>query len=68
MSTTWMDIFKDEIDARVNDGRKEERQDTTVAHIRSVMESFGVSEERAMDSLNIPQNQREVYAGLVKQI
>ena len=66
METTWMDIFKDAIDERVNNGRKEERQDTTVAHIRNVMEAFGVSEERAMDSLKIPQNQWATYAALVK--
>ena len=64
MAAVWMDIFKDEIDEQ----RQEARQDTMVSAIRNVMESFGVSEERAMDSLKIPQNQRATYAGLVKRV
>ena len=67
MEITWMDIFKDAIDERVNNGKQEARQDTMVSAIRNVMESFGVSADRAMDSLKIPQNQRATYAGLVKQ-
>ena len=64
MSAVWMDIFKDEI----NEREQEARQDAMVSAIRNVMESFGVSEERAMESLKIPQNQRATYAGLVKRV
>ena len=64
MAAVWMDIFKNEIDEQ----RQEARQDTMVSAIRNVMESFGVSEERAMDSLKIPQNQRATYAGLIKSV
>ena len=63
MEITWMDIFKDVIDERVNKGR----QDTQVANLRSIMKAFGVTEEKAMESLEIPQNQRAVYAELLKQ-
>ena len=63
MEVTWMDIFKDAIDERVNAGK----QDTLVSAIKNVMKSLGVSVERAMDSLDIPPSQRATYAGLVKQ-
>ncbi|MBR1659403.1 MAG: hypothetical protein IJ705_03710, partial [Oscillospiraceae bacterium] len=63
MEREWTDIFKDVIDERINNGIR----DTTVACIRNVMESFGVSEERAMESLKIPQNQRAAYADLVRR-
>ena len=68
MAAVWMDIFKDEIDERVNSGRKEERQDATVEHIRNLMKNTQWPAERAMDALNIPQNQRSTYAGLVKRV
>ena len=64
MAAVWMDIFKDEIDERVN----AREQDTTVDHIRSVMESLQVNSEKAMDVLRIPQNQRSTYAGLLKRV
>ena len=72
MSAVWMDIFKDEINEREQkvrqDARQDAWQDAMVSAIRNVMESFGVSEERAMESLKIPQNQRATYAGLVKRV
>ena len=37
----------------------------TVNHIRNIMESFGVTIEKAMESLKIPVEQRDMYAGLV---
>ena len=63
MERDWTDIFKDVIDEKMN----AREQDTTVAHIRNIMESFGVSLERAMESLKIPQSQQATYAGLVAQ-
>ena len=35
--------------------------------IRNIMESLGVTVDKAMDSLKIPQSQRSHYAGLVEQ-
>ena len=71
MEITWMDIFKDAIDERVNvreqEARQEERQDTMASAIRNLMKNTQWSAEKAMDALNIPQNQRATYAGLVKQ-
>ena len=37
----------------------------TVANIRNVMESFGVTVERAMEALKIPVAQWDMYSGLV---
>ena len=48
-------------------GRQQGRQETLLESIRNVMESFGVSEERAMEALKIPQSQRAAYAELVKR-
>ena len=60
MEITWMDIFKDVIDERVQQGK----QETWVADIRNVMESFGVSADKAMDVLKIPHDQRAHCAEL----
>ena len=61
MDDALMEILKDRVDERVD----AERQQTTVTHIRDIMESFGVTIEKAMDSLKIPPSQRSTYAGLV---
>ena len=65
MEDVLMEIVKDRVDERVNTAVDAERQQTTVTHIRDIMESFGVTIEKAMDSLKIPQSQRNTYAGLV---
>ena len=41
-------------------------KETKVVDIMNVMEAFGVTVEKAMDSLKIPQDQRKVYAGLLQ--
>ena len=56
-----MKLVKKKVDAKVND----KEQQTLVSSIRNIMESFGVTIEKAMDSLKIPQSQRSMYAGLV---
>ena len=66
MGSTWMDIFKDEIDERVNSGKQAQERVTTVELIRSLMKNTQWPAERAMDALSIPQNQRATYAALVK--
>ena len=69
MDDALMEILKDRVDERVNmavhTAVDAERQQTTVTHIRDIMESFGVTIEKAMDSLKIPPSQRSTYAGLV---
>ena len=58
-----MEIMKDRVDEKVN----EKERETTVNHLKDIMESFGVTVDKAMDSLKIPQSQRSVYAGLIKK-
>ena len=47
-------------------GMEKGQQETLVASIKSVMKSFGVTIEKAMESLDIPQDQRTMYEGLVQ--
>ena len=61
MEDVLMEIVKDRVDEKIN----AERQETTVIHIRDIMDSFGVTVEKAMDSLKIPSAQRDTYARLV---
>ena len=49
----------------MEDMRIEEAKRTKIDDIKSVMESFGVTIERAMEALKIPVAQRENYARLV---
>ena len=55
----------------MNDGIQalidKKEQQTRILDIRNVMESFGVTIEKAMDSLKIPQADRATYAGLVQE-
>ena len=41
------------------------KQETTVDHLKDIMKAFGVTIEKAMDSLNIPSDQRANYINLV---
>ena len=45
--------------------RNEEAKKTKMDDIKSVMEAFGVTIERAMEALKIPVAQWDMYAGLV---
>ena len=65
MEDVLMEIVKDRVDEKVSTAVDTERQQTTVIHIKDIMDSFGVTLERAMDSLKIPQSERKTYAGLV---
>ena len=49
----------------MEDMRNEESKRTKVIDIESVMESFGVTVEKAMEALKIPATQWDMYAGLV---
>ncbi len=44
---------------------EEKEQETKALDIKNIMESFGVTIDRAMDSLKIPQDERSMYAELV---
>ena len=66
MTPKWMEIFKEEIDEKVNTAVDEKEQQTIVSSIKNLMTNLQLSVDKAMDALGIPQNQREKYAGLVK--
>ena len=47
------------------DAEKKAVERTTVTHIRDIMDKLKYTVDQAMDLLNIPASQREIYAGLV---
>ena len=67
MEDILMEIVKDRVDEKVSNAEVAKEQETLVYSIRNVMDSFGVTIEKAMDSLKIPPAQRETYAGLVQR-
>ena len=65
MEDVLMEIVKGKVDEKVSTAEAAKEQQTTADHIKDIMESFGVTIEKAMDSLKIPQSQRSIYTGLV---
>ncbi len=49
------------------EGRAEGQQEATVDYIKNIMDSLGVTMDKAMESLKIPQDRRAMYAGLVEE-
>ena len=66
MEDILMEMVKERVDEKVSTAEVAKEQETLVYSIRNVMDSFGVTLEKAMDSLKIPTAQREDYAILVK--
>ena len=62
-----MEVMKDEVNEKVNAAVDASKQEQTVDHIKGIMESFGVTIEKAMASLKIPQKDWDIYAGLVNK-
>ena len=67
MEDVLMEIVKDRVDEKVNKKEQETRQETKALDISSLMTNLKLTLEQAMDALNIPQSQREIYAGLVNK-
>ena len=63
-----MEAFKDDVDERVNAVRKDEHQQTMILSIRNVMDSFHVDADKAMDSLKIPQSERDIYSEMLEPV
>ena len=61
-----MEILKDRIDEMVNKAVATNEQQVTVTYLRNIMDTLGLSIEKAMDSIKIPQSQRSTYARLVE--
>ena len=67
MKDALMTLLKDEVDEQVTQAENKKEQETTVIHLKDIMESFGVTAEKAMDSLKIPIGQRPIYIGLINR-
>ena len=69
MCQALMDLMKDEIDERVKkereeareEAREETREEVITDNIKSLMSSLNLSEEQAMDALNIPKEKRQIF-------
>ena len=62
---------REEADARLKKEQQEadaRLKNASANHIRSLMNSLGVTIDKAMDLLLIPQSERELYIGLVKDM
>jgi len=62
-----MEIVKDAVDERVNERVNAKERETLAFSIKKMMTHLKLSLEQAMDVLSIPQAQRQIYAGLVRQ-
>ena len=58
-------VMEDMRNEAAREGAKKAEQQTTVNHIKDIMDSFGVTIEKAMESLKIPETLWSMYAGLV---
>ncbi len=67
MADVLMDIVKDRVEERVATERNMQQQETTLNHIKDLMRNLSFTVEQAMDALNIPREQRDIYSALVKQ-
>ncbi|MBR1685567.1 MAG: hypothetical protein IJ708_10575 [Clostridia bacterium] len=68
MEDVLMEMVKDRVDEKVNTAVTAKEQETKSRDIRNVMDTFGVSIEKAMDSLMVPADQRSSYRTLVMQL
>ena len=59
------DIMSRDVQRIMDEAAAEEKKQTKALDIKNVMESFGVSLEKAMESLKIPAEERSMYAGMV---
>lgn len=67
MEDVLMEIVKDRVDEKVSEKVNEKERETKSLDISSLMTNLKLTLEQAMDALNIPQSQREIYAGLVNK-
>ena len=76
MKDALMELMKDDIDEKVNNAVRDTvssteaavKQADNVSAIRNIMESFGVTLERAMETMKIPPSQQATYANLVNKM
>ena len=63
MADVLMEIVKDKVDERVS----AKEQETKVIDIKNIMSNLQLTFDQAMDAVNIPQEQRSLYADLIKK-
>ena len=51
----------------LEEGREEGREETKLADLRSVMRNMGVSVQRALDVLAVPESERARYESLLEE-
>ncbi|MBO6305699.1 MAG: hypothetical protein J6M62_11600 [Selenomonadaceae bacterium] len=44
---------------------EETREEATLTHLKNIMDSMGISLEKAMDILKVPVNSRSTYASMI---
>ena len=62
-----MKVFEEDVNAQINEKVRAQEQKTTVDHLKDIMDKLKYTAEQAMDLLNIPQDERTTYAGLVQK-
>ena len=60
-----MKVFEEEVNEKVNAAEEAKEKETKALDIKNVVEAFGVTLEKAMDSLKIPPEQRDMYVKLI---
>jgi len=69
MEDALMELLRDRIDREISEREQQVKQqveqEEKLIAIKNVMKSLRISEEKAMDVLDIPQSQREIYMGLL---
>lgn len=58
-------VMEDMRNQAARDGAKKAEEQTTVSHIKEIMDKLKYTVDQAMDLLNIPMGQRDTYAGLI---
>lgn len=58
-------VLEDMRNEAERNGVRKAEEHTTVNHIKDIMDSFGVTLEKAMETLKIPTSQWDMYARLV---
>ncbi len=61
MATTWQDIFKEDIDKEIDKATDKRQLDD----VKSLMETLGLSIDKAMDALKIPPDKRASYMSML---
>ena len=65
MMTTLGRIYEKEKQEAIREAEERAAQAERLSSIRNIMEDFGVSAERAMDTLRLPEAERQRYLAML---